>query len=111
MLLQIEIGAVGQAIQFTSSEWEVVHDIYRPLRIVRQFFLRVLRMVTFLFVQTDQLTPLVHILEPLLKHFLPSLCPNKIFNFHLFELEQAENKIPRSDFIAEGFPNLGYPER
>ena len=31
---------------------------------------------------------------------------NKVFNFHLLKLSAAENKIARSDFVAEGLANL-----
>src|SRR3989344_6125557 len=63
------------------------------------------------FRNADRVIKSMHAIAPLLEPLLPLLRPHKIFYFHLLELTYTENKVARSNFVAESLSYLPDAER
>jgi hypothetical protein len=67
----------------------------------------VLSQAVVLFSDPDVLKPGLHLAQPVFKLFLPPFFADEVFDLHLFELDGAEDEIPRGNLVAEGPPDLG----
>jgi len=107
---EVEVSAVGEAVELASAEGEVVDEIDGALGIVGELFFRMLFFVNVGRVESNFFTPGVHGREPLFKGFFPRRFPDEVFDLHLFEFDDAEDEVPGSDFVAKGFADLGHSE-
>ena len=109
MRLEIEVGAIGNALKFSPlapCETESILDIHRSLGVVTQFFFWMLESAHVLRVQTQIHVPIPTLIKPVIVPFFICSRLNKEFHFHLLELTGTEYEITRGDFIAETFTRL-----
>ena len=112
VLRQVVIAARGNALQFLHAERELKHNIRRALRVVREFFFRVVVKRKARFRDADPVEPIHAIFNPALVKRLPiRVGRNEIFDFHLLELAGTENEVARINFVAESLTRLRNPER
>lgn len=74
---------------------------------MRELLFRVLFLVYTRGFQADHLAPGVHLLEPLFKGLLPGVFADEVLDLHLLKFNDAEDKVARSDLVAESFSDLG----
>src|SRR3989338_8522244 len=86
-----------------------------PILVVRQLILRDVQLVHFFGVDAARRDPSMYFANPLTERLLPVLVifwsRDKVLNFHLFKLARAENKVARSNLVAERFSYLRNAER
>src|SRR5206468_6736359 len=108
---EIEVAAVGDALELRPAEGELVLDVGAPLGVVRQ-------LVGSVLAQTQAFGPNAVALVPREALLLPVLMPLRVlarldeeFHLHLLELARAEEKIAGRDLVAERLADLADPER
>ncbi len=110
MLLEVKVGAVSKAVEFRGSKGEIVDEVDGPFGIVGKLLFRVLFFVNVVGVEADEFAPLVHLGKPVLKGFFPGRFADEIFDFHLFEFDDAEDEVAGGDLVAERLADLRHAE-
>ncbi len=114
MSLEIEVGAVGDALEFgevAAPEVEAVLDVDGALRVVRQLLFRVFEEAHVLGVEAQLEIPVPPLLQPVLVPRLVGARLDEELHLHLLELAGAEDEVAGSDLVAEALAGLGHAER
>src|SRR5438105_847104 len=114
MSLQIEVGAVGDALELVellAPEVAPVLDVDRSLGVVRELVLRVLVEAHVVRVQTQVDVEIPARLQPVLVPLDISTRLDEEFHLHLLELARPEDEVARRDLVAEGLTGLCNTER
>ena len=114
MGLEVEVGAVGDALEFAelaAAETEAVLDVDGALRVVRQLLLRVLVVAQVLGVDAEVGVPVPALVDPVLVPLLVGARLDEELHLHLLELAGAEDEVARRDLVAEALAGLGDAER
>ncbi len=111
---EVEVGAVGDAFEFTprvTGETELVLDVDGALGVVRELLLRVLIEPQVLRVDPEVDVPVESLIDPVLMPLLVLAGPDEELHLHLLELTGAEDEVAGGDLIAEALADLGDAER
>ncbi len=114
MRLEVEVGAVGHALQLgelVAAEVEAVLDVGGALRVVGQLLLRVVVPADVLLADAEVAVPVPPLLHPVLLPLLVLARLDEELHLHLLELARAEDEVARSDLVAEGLAHLRDAER
>ncbi len=114
MGLQVEVGAVGDALQLTplaALEVEPVLDVHGALGVVGQLLLRVVEVPQVGAVDTEIDVPVGALVDPILMPFLVGARLDEEFHLHLLEFARAEDEVAGGDLVAERLPDLTDAER
>src|SRR3989344_148101 len=101
MVREVEVGSVRkpadlvELMRVAKMKISGAFGIMRPFSIGDFDFFDVFRR------KAERVEPLLHFDAPILKMFLPLSFGGEIFEFHYLKLPHAEDKIARSDFVAE----------
>ena len=77
---------------------------------MRKLFLRVVEQTEIVWIDTKVYIPVVTLVDPVVVPLLVFTWLDEEFHFHLLELAGAEDKVSRSDFVAETFSHLADAE-
>jgi len=112
VLAQVVVAPRRNTPQLLHAEGILEHDIHGPLRVEREFLLRVRVKREMRLGQTDREQPLPAPLDPLLVAFVPvGILVDEILHLHLLKLARAEDEVARRDLVAERLANLRNAER
>ena len=118
VLLEVEVGAVRDALELAPADRELVVDVGGPLGVVGELALLVLAQPEVLAADTVALVPGESLLDPaLMPHLVGRPTIDRIvrvdeeLDLHLLELVRPEDEVPGRDLVTEGLPDLGDPER
>src|SRR5215213_7873532 len=111
---QVKIRAVGNTLEFTpriALEAELVLDVDRAVRVVRQLVLRMLEQpqVVTVYAQID--IPLQPFVDPILVPLGGARRLDEELHLHLLELTRTEDEVARRDLVAEALAGLSNSER
>ena len=111
---QIEVGAVGDALQLTpvvAGEPEAVLDVDGALGVVRQLLLRVLEVPQVVRGDAQVDVPAGALVDPVLVPLLVGAGLDEELHLHLLELPGAEDEVARGDLVPERLAHLADAER
>ena len=118
VLLQVEIGPVGDAHELAPTHRELVQDVDRPLRVMRELVSRVLVQPHVVGREPVRREPRLTRLDPLVVRVLVSRTTldgivgiDEVFDLHLLEFSRPKDEVTRRDLVAERFADLRDPER
>ncbi len=118
VLLQVEVGPVGDALELAPADGELVLDVDRPLGVVSELVLLVLTDAKILPPHAVPLVPGEPRLDPALVPDLVGRPPvdrlqriDEELDLHLLELAGPEDEIAGRDLVAKGLADLGDPKR
>ena len=114
MLLEVEVGAVGDALELlevTAREPEAVLDVGRALGVVGQLLRRVLVVAEVVGVDAEVDVPAGALLDPVAEPLVVLAGLDEELHLHLLELAGAEDEVARRDLVAEALADLGDAER
>ena len=116
--LEVEVGAVRDALQLAPADGEPVLDVDRALRVVRQLLLGVLAEPEVLGADAVAPVPGEALLDPVVVPPLvggPALHGvervHEELELHLLELARPEDEVARRDLVPEAPADLGDAER
>src|SRR5205807_7242123 len=108
---QIEVGAVGDALELAPAEWEEVLDVVRCLGVVGQLVLLVGTQSQPVAANSQVLDePAQPLVTPVGEELLIGARLAEVLHLHLLELAEPEDEVARRDLVAEGPAVLGDPE-
>src|SRR5262249_1417218 len=117
MLLEIEVGTVGDAHQLAPADGEVVLDVDGALGVVRELVRLVLAKTEIGVLQAVPPEPREAVLDPAIVPVLvggPAVDGvvriDEVLDLHLLELTSAKDEVARRDLVAERASRLGDPE-
>ena len=112
MAAQVEIAAMGHALQFAEFSWsqerESVFDVGRAAGIMAQFRLLVIPQTQPVAGQAQVQIPAVSPVAPVLVPLGRRRRMAEKLDLHLLEFPRAEGKIPRRDLVAKTLAHLCY---
>ncbi len=111
---EVEVGAVGDALQLTpllATEPEPVLDVDGALRVMRELFLRVLVAAQVVRVDAEVGVPAGALVDPVLVPLLVLAGLDEELHLHLLELAGPEDEVAGRDLVAERLADLADAER
>src|SRR5262249_34853331 len=106
VLLQVEVGAVRDALELGPAEREFIFDVGAALRVVRELVGRVLAKAQVLGLDAEAQVPLEALLLPVLVPLQVLAGLDEELHLHLLELARAEEEVARRDLVAERLAGL-----
>ena len=106
---QIEVGAVGDALQLTpvvAGEPEAVLDVHGALGVVRQLLLGVLEVPQIVRGDAEVDVPPGALVDPVLVPLLVGAGLDEELHLHLLELPGPEDEVARRDLVPERLAHL-----
>ena len=110
MLGQVEIGAVGDALELVPAPGKAVLDVGRAGRVVGELFHGVDIAPQVGRIDAEIVVPGLAQVNPLAVAALGVLGRDEILHLHLLELARAEDEVAQRDFVAERLALLGNAE-
>ena len=111
MLGEIEVAAVGHALELRPADRIQVLDVAGAGRVVRELLGVVGAQAQPLAVDAEPHVPVQPLRAPELVPLLRLVGRDEELHLHLLELERAEDEVARRDLVAERLPHLGDAER
>src|SRR3954447_21179881 len=111
VLGEVEVAAVGHALQLRPADRVQVLDVGRPARVVRELLGVVLAQAQALARDAQARVPVQPLLAPVVVPLLGLVRRDEELHLHLLELERAEDEVAGRDLVAERLAHLRDPER
>ena len=107
---EVEVAAVGDALQLVPAPGEEELHVGRAAGVVRELALLVVAQVELVGRDAELEVPVHPLLEPVLEPLLGVGGRDEVLHLHLLELAGAEDEVLRRDLVAEGLADLGDAE-
>src|SRR3954468_4543714 len=111
VLGEVEVAAVGHALQLRPADRVQVLDVGRPARVVRELLGVVLAQAQALARDAQARVPVQPLLAPVVVPLLGLVRRDEELHLHLLELERAEDEVAGRDLVAERLADLRDAER
>ena len=107
MRAEIEVRAVGDALELAPAHGELVLEVDAALGVVRELVARLLALLEVLGAQAEVRVPLRARVDPHLVRGLVLAWLDEVLDLHLLELlPRAEREVAGRDLVAESFADL-----
>ena len=111
VLGEVEVAAVGDALELAPGAGVEVLDVARPGGVVRELLLGVRPQAQVLAPDAQPRVPVQALLAPVLVPLLGLVGRDEELHLHLLELERAEDEVRGRDLVAERLADLRDAER
>ena len=111
VLGEVEVAAVGDALELRPADREEVLDVARAGGVVRELVGVVRAQAQVVGADAELDVPALALAEPVLEPLLRLGRRHEELHLHLLELARAEDEVAGRDLVAERLADLGDPER
>ncbi len=108
---QVEVRAVGDALELVQAPGEPELDVSSPARVVRQLLGVVLPQLEHVLGDAELPVPAVPLVAPVLEPPIALLRGNEVLHLHLLELSGPKDEVLGGDLVAERLADLRDAER